>query len=366
MDGDRFDRLSRTIAERSTRRQALLRLGGGGFAASLLGFAGVRSAAAQQGQTTTCELQFAARFVTGPGEGTSLSGELTIDIGPEGAIDNGTFRSTQGATFAVVGQATGRSLDMLFINTEDDQRISLNGVAARDVNLCRGGIRGTFGGPDVENLGTWRATRPATDNASPTPVGGGPGGPGGDTTTPAAPGAPTATPTPCPPVDCGTTFVQDPVTCECGCPPPYDRCGEVCCFGGATCNPDGSCMCPPGTEPCNEVCTPSCPGGQILDPSTCQCITAPIVPTETPNPCPSGQSLCNGVCMDTTNDVNNCGFCGNVCPPNMPCIAGHCQCPVDWDYCSGFCVDTSTSNIHCGSCGNTCTGGDTCVAGNCQ
>jgi hypothetical protein len=225
MDGDRFDRISRSIADRSTRRQALLRLGGGGFAASLLGLAGVKTAAAQTGETTTCQLQFAARFVTGPGEGTSLSGELSIAIGPEGAIDDGEFRSTQGATFDVVGQVTGRSLDMLFINTEDDQRISLNGVAARDVDLCRGGIRGTFGGPDPDNLGTWRATRPANSDATATP--GGSTGPGDGGQTP-EPGVPTPTPTPCPPVDCGVTFVQNPETCECDCPEPYDRCGDIC------------------------------------------------------------------------------------------------------------------------------------------
>src|SRR5919108_1082795 len=133
MDGDRFDRITRSIAERSTRRQALARLGKGGFAASLLGLAGVRSAAAQTGDTTTCQFLFSGRIVTGPDEGTNLSGELSITIGPEGAIDDGTFRTPQGVTFDVVGQTTGRSLDMLFINTEDDQRISLNGVAARDV-----------------------------------------------------------------------------------------------------------------------------------------------------------------------------------------------------------------------------------------
>jgi hypothetical protein len=364
MDGDRFDRISRSIADRSTRRQALLRFGGGGFAASMLGLAGVKASAAQD-EATTCELQFSARFVTGPGEGTSLSGELTITIGSEGAIDDGVFRSTQGATYDVVGQATGRSLDMLFINTESDERISLNGVAARDVNLCRGGIRGTFGGPDVENLGTWRATRPATDNATATPGGEGPGGPGG-TETPVPPGLPTVTPTPCPAVDCGVTFVQNPETCECDCPAPYDRCGDVCCFGGATCNADVSCNCPPGTEPCNEVCTTSCPSGQVLDPSTCQCIAAPVEPTATTNPCPSGQSLCNGVCMDTTNDENNCGFCGNVCSGQIPCIAGTCQCPFGYTPCNGVCKDLSADNQNCGSCGVVCTGGETCKAGDCR
>jgi hypothetical protein len=364
MDGDRFDRISRSIAEKSTRRQALFRLGKGGIGASILGLAGVRAAAAQDGDTTTCQLNFSARFVTGPGEGSSLSGELTIAIGPEGAIDDGTFRSSQGATFDVVGQATGRSLDMLFINTEDDQRISLNGVAARDVELCRGGIRGTFGGPDVENLGTWRATRPATDTVTATPEGG-PGGPGGPEPT-TVPGAPTATPTPCPTVDCGVTFVQDPVTCECVCPAPYDRCDDVCCFGGATCLGGNSCACPAGTEPCNEVCTTSCPSGQVLDSTTCECVTAPIEPTATTPPCPSGQDLCGGVCVSITTNPN-CGSCGNVCPTGIPCIAGHCQCPFGYSVCPGVgCKDLSADEQNCGSCGVVCDALTECKAGVCK
>lgn len=55
-------------------------------------------------------------------------------------------------------------------------------------------------------------------------------------------------------------------------------------------------------------------GGQVIfDPgSTC------------PPPCPTGQTLCSGVCVDTQSNTSDCGACGNVCPTGDSCIAGVC------------------------------------------
>src|SRR6516225_5767416 len=39
------------------------------------------------------------------------------------------------------------------------------------------------------------------------------------------------------------------------------------------------------------------------------------------NPCEGGQ-FCAGICKDTSKDPNNCGACGNVCPPGVPCNKG--------------------------------------------
>ncbi|MFL5760007.1 MAG: hypothetical protein ACJ789_09720 [Thermomicrobiales bacterium] len=364
MDGDRFDRISRSIAERSTRRQALVRLGGGGFAASLLGLAGVRATTAQDDEIKTCHLTLSARFAVGPDKGKDLKGDLTLKIGAlDGAIDDGSFKDKGGATYDVVGQATGRALNLLFTGG-DEETIALSGTAQRDVVLCRGSMQGTFGGPDIEDLGTWKATRKASATGTPTVVGGNIGG--GSTSTP-APGEPTITPTPCPPVDCGGTFVLNPATCQCECPPPYDRCGQVCCFGGADCtDPNtGTCSCPAGTEPCQEVCTQSCTGGQVLDSSTCQCITPTAMPTPTTPPCPSGQDLCNGVCTSITSS-QNCGSCGNVCPTGIPCIGTSCQCPPGYTACTGGCKDTSMDHDNCGGCGIICGINQACVNGHCQ
>jgi len=56
------------------------------------------------------------------------------------------------------------------------------------------------------------------------------------------------------------------------------------------------------------------------------------VPTEIPvttitsrNPsCSSGQTLCDGSCIDTQSDSQNCGACGNVCNTSEPCSVGKC------------------------------------------
>jgi hypothetical protein len=40
-----------------------------------------------------------------------------------------------------------------------------------------------------------------------------------------------------------------------------------------------------------------------------------------------GQEVCDGVCVDTLNDNENCGGCNIVCNPNEGefCIGGECQ-----------------------------------------
>lgn len=41
--------------------------------------------------------------------------------------------------------------------------------------------------------------------------------------------------------------------------------------------------------------------------------------------CTSGQTSCNGQCVNANNDKNNCGTCGNACTGSELCINGNCQ-----------------------------------------
>jgi len=48
--------------------------------------------------------------------------------------------------------------------------------------------------------------------------------------------------------------------------------------------------------------------------------------TNTPggSACPSGQTSCDGTCIDTQSDSQHCGACGNVCNAGEPCSEGTC------------------------------------------
>lgn len=83
--------------------------------------------------------------------------------------------------------------------------------------------------------------------------------------------------------------------------------------------------------------------------------------------CSGTQELCNGECVSTNLDPNNCGSCGNTCQDGTVCNAGQCvdSCPYGMEECDGRCVDTGTNDDHCGSCGNECADDKACGNGNC-
>ncbi len=93
--------------------------------------------------------------------------------------------------------------------------------------------------------------------------------------------------------------------------------------------------------------------------------------------CPSGLTLCGNTCVDTQNDVNNCGNCGVICPPipNMTasCQNGQCvySCDAGYSDCNGNLVDgcevyiAGNDNNNCGGCNLNCPPGYSCVNGVC-
>ncbi len=78
-----------------------------------------------------------------------------------------------------------------------------------------------------------------------------------------------------------------------------------------------------------------------------------------------GERECNGVCVDTNTDKQNCGGCGNTCGGTATCEAGRCVCSGGLDYCNGACVNYQTDRQNCGGCQAPCQGGQQCQAGKC-
>lgn len=118
-------------------------------------------------------------------------------------------------------------------------------------------------------------------------------------------------------------------------------CGKRCGFA-ETCA-DSQCVsqCGPGGSPC--------PGSL----ETC---------------CRAGKTCCNGRCIDTVGDDNNCGECGKRCrkpgyPRNELCIAGECVCWADgtvWDESCNGCNNPATWKC-CDAGGSACLVTHDCV-----
>jgi hypothetical protein len=82
------------------------------------------------------------------------------------------------------------------------------------------------------------------------------------------------------------------------------------------------------------------------------------------DPCPQGETICNGECVDLIRDAQHCGACGQVCENGMRCVAGACQC-------RDGSVNLQADPNNCGRCSNFCVfpgfdGGEgICVDGEC-
>ncbi|MBW2455149.1 MAG: choice-of-anchor L domain-containing protein [Deltaproteobacteria bacterium] len=82
--------------------------------------------------------------------------------------------------------------------------------------------------------------------------------------------------------------------------------------------------------------------------------------------CP-GATLCNGVCVNTDYDPNNCGDCDVVCDPGQVCSQGACgmNCGGGTTQCGDLCIDTENNPDHCGGCDEPCGAGQLCSSGVC-
>jgi hypothetical protein len=139
------------------------------------------------------------------------------------------------------------------------------------------------------------------------------------------------------------------------------KCGATCPMG-ATCV-QGSCQCGVNQARCGNACVDlktdiancgkcgaACggDGGMIMGGGTWGCANGACAIM-----CPAPKSECNGACVDTKTDFDNCGMCNNACMMGETCTGGIC-CTMGLTNCSGMCTDTQYDAKNCNMCGNVC------------
>ena len=80
--------------------------------------------------------------------------------------------------------------------------------------------------------------------------------------------------------------------------------------------------------------------------------------------CGAGLRACGEACVNTLDDVSNCGACGRACRSDQTCAGGTCECASGRVECGGACRNLQSDAMHCGRCSNACASG-VCVAGVC-
>ena len=174
-------------------------------------------------------------------------------------------------------------------------------------------------------------------------------------------------------------------------------CGNVCNFAHA--NPycqNGVCSyyCLTGYGDCDNMAANGCETNltnNLSNCGTCGHVCLPL-PNSTVacvssacgiGSCNAGYANCdnmtaNGCEVNITNNLNNCGGCGVVCPgypnANASCVSSACSmgtCNAGYANCdnmtaNGCEVNLTSNDANCGSCGHICPGIQHCVASVCQ
>lgn len=80
---------------------------------------------------------------------------------------------------------------------------------------------------------------------------------------------------------------------------------------------------------------------------------------------------CGNSCIDTSEDVNNCGGCGLQCNSDETCSDSKCvvetgQCQAPEQACGSACIDTTQDHDNCGDCGSACSAFGSCIDSACD
>ncbi len=176
------------------------------------------------------------------------------------------------------------------------------------------------------------------------------------------------------PYHCGscTNVCATGATCESGVCVSQPTCnGGPVCTGADTCCRSGCTDTrtnPQNCGVCEDICATgdTCQGGRCTAPASCH--GGPV--------CTGALQCCKTGCTNIDTDPENCGDCGNVCPPDYTCVAATCKasascrggppCTGALQCCASGCTNVDTDPYNCGYCGNVCEDGASCVGAVCQ
>src|SRR5262245_21445735 len=138
MDANRFDHLSRSLAERTSRRRAFRGLAGGGLLAAF----GLSKAETVAQDTSICVLDLTTGFRIGPTfdnrpnkDGPlDIEGQLRFGIGEQGRLVDGKFRMGI-SEFDAVGQVAGPAVTIR-VAIAPNQTLVLVGAGENALRSC--------------------------------------------------------------------------------------------------------------------------------------------------------------------------------------------------------------------------------------
>ena len=144
---------------------------------------------------------------------------------------------------------------------------------------------------------------------------------------------------------CGTSLLE-PKYC-------YGKPAEAtgCPSGSTSCG--GSCVNTQTSSSHCGSCNYACPTGSTCQGGSCVCNTGLTACSLDPYSPISKTSPKNFICANLQADESNCGACGLGCGSGETC-------------CNGNCVDRGTDEANCGACGNACGSGQSCTGGKCS
>jgi hypothetical protein len=165
MDANRFDHISRSFAERTTRRNALRGLGGSGLVAAVAAGLGLsRAESFWANDSATCALDLVANVRLGPNMNTAIGGKtrgelrgsLRFAIGDNVRLVDGVLKVEDSVELSAVGQVAGPALTVR-VTVPLGGTLVMVGAGEKAMRSCNGAVDGLFTGPDAGDLGDWHA-----------------------------------------------------------------------------------------------------------------------------------------------------------------------------------------------------------------